>query len=155
MIILSPSSQCNAYLLFTPPHVITNAWLENLSLSLTPINTCECGENISNTWLENISISHPNQDRPVLLLHGERSARVAIACVSSRRPGTMAMLILGRGSNNQNGNLRWHLPWRGGGLECHIPILKNDFFKKPFRIIPWLWKRVLHLVWALYYVYNI
>ena len=22
---------------------------------------------------------------------------------------------LGRGSNNQNGNLRWHLPWRGGG----------------------------------------
>ena len=23
-----------------------------------------------------------------------------------------------------------------GGLECHIPILKNDFFKKPFRIIP-------------------
>ena len=24
---------------------------------------------------------------------------------------------LGKGSNNQNGNLRWHLPWRGGGLE--------------------------------------
>ena len=24
---------------------------------------------------------------------------------------------LGRGSNNQNGNLRWYLPWRGGGLE--------------------------------------
>ena len=41
-------------------------------------------------------------------------------------------IILGRGSNNQNGNLRWFLPWRGGGgsrggLECHIPILKNDF----------------------------
>ena len=42
-----------------------------------------------------------------------------------------------------------------GGLECHLPILKNDFFKKPFRIIPWLWKRVLHLVWALYYVYRV
>ena len=30
---------------------------------------------------------------------------------------------------------------KGGGLEFHIPILKNDFFWKPFRIIPWLWKR--------------
>ena len=41
---------------------------------------------------------------------------------------------LGTVSNNQNGNSRWPLPWRGvgsrGGLECHIPILKNDFFKK-------------------------
>ena len=27
-------------------------------------------------------------------------------------------LVLGRGSNNQNGNLRWILPWRGG-LACH------------------------------------
>ena len=65
---------------------------------------------------------------------------------------------LGKGANNQNGNLRWHLPWRGGsrgGLECHIPILKNDFSLKPLRIIPWLWKRVLHLVWALYYVYIV
>ena len=39
--------------------------------------------------------------------------------------------ILGRCAKNQNGNLRWHLPWRWGGvetgLECHIPILKNDF----------------------------
>ena len=42
-----------------------------------------------------------------------------------------------------------------GGLECHIPILKNDFCWKPFRIIPWLLKRVLHLVWALYYVYIV
>ena len=41
---------------------------------------------------------------------------------------------------------------KGGGLECHIPILKYDFFEKPIRIIPWLLKRVLHLVWALYYV---
>ena len=24
---------------------------------------------------------------------------------------------LGKGAKNQNGNLRWHLPWRGGGLE--------------------------------------
>ena len=42
-----------------------------------------------------------------------------------------------------------------GGLEFHIPILKKWFFKKLFRIIPWLWKRVLHLVWALYYVYVV
>ena len=32
------------------------------------------------------------------------------------------------------------MPIKGGGgagmgLECHIPILKNDFFKTPFRII--------------------
>ena len=43
----------------------------------------------------------------------------------------------------------------GGGLECHIPILKKWFFLKTIRIIPWLWKRVLHLVWALYYVYLV
>ena len=41
---------------------------------------------------------------------------------------------LGTVSNNQNGNLGWFLPWR---------------------VIPWLWKRVLHLVWALYYVYIV
>ena len=32
-------------------------------------------------------------------------------------------LELGRYAENQNGNLRWHLPWRGGGsrggLVCH------------------------------------
>ena len=45
---------------------------------------------------------------------------------------------------------------KGGGLEFHKPILKNDLKKKKtFRIIPWLWKRVLHLVWALYYVYIV
>ena len=27
------------------------------------------------------------------------------------------------------------------------------FFRKPFRLIPWLLKRVLHLVWVSYYVY--
>ena len=42
----------------------------------------------------------------------------------------------------------------GGSLEFHIRILKTDF-KKIFRIIPWLWKRVLHLVWAFYYVYIV
>ena len=44
---------------------------------------------------------------------------------------------------------------RGGGLEFHIGILKNDFFKKTFRIIPWLLKCVLHLVWDSYYVYIV
>ena len=47
---------------------------------------------------------------------------------------------LGTESKNQNGNLRWHLPWRGGGsrggLECHIPILKNDFFKNHLESFP-------------------
>ena len=40
------------------------------------------------------------------------------------------------------------------GLEFHINFLKNDFLKKTCRIIPWLWKRGLHLVWALYYIYS-
>ena len=47
---------------------------------------------------------------------------------------------LGRGSNNQNGNLRWLLPWRGGGsrggLKCHIPILKNYFFENHLESFP-------------------
>ena len=28
-----------------------------------------------------------------------------------------SLFLLGRCAKNQNGNLRWHLPWRGGGLE--------------------------------------
>ena len=35
---------------------------------------------------------------------------------------------------------------------CRIRTVYLVFFWKPFKIIPWLWKRVLHLVWALYYV---
>ena len=58
----------------------------------------------------------------------------------------------GRGSNNQNGYLRCFFPWRGGSRVPHT-YSEKWFFWKPFRIIPWLWKRVLHLVWALYYVY--
>ena len=61
--------------------------------------------------------------------------------------------LLGRGSNNQNGNLRWILPWRGGGLACHKGILKKKICLKPSRITPWLPKLVLHIVWALCYVY--
>ena len=49
-------------------------------------------------------------------------------------------LGLGKEPNNQNGNLRWHLPRRGGGsrggLECHLPILKNDFFKNHLESFP-------------------
>ena len=33
------------------------------------------------------------------------------------RLGYHAKLTLGKGSNKQNGNLRWYLPWREGGLE--------------------------------------
>ena len=46
---------------------------------------------------------------------------------------------LGRGADNQNGNLRWYLPGRGGsrgGLGCHIPILKNDFFGNHLELFP-------------------
>ena len=53
---------------------------------------------------------------------------------------------------------------RGGSLQT-ITVLHREgswvphtyfekwFFRKPFRLIPWLLKRVLHLVWASYYVY--
>ena len=61
---------------------------------------------------------------------------------------------LGRYSNNQNGNLRWFSPWSAGSRVPHT-YSKKWFLWKPFRIIPWLWKRVLHLVWALYYVYIV
>ena len=40
------------------------------------------------------------------------------------------------------------------GLECHLPILKNDFFKNHLESFPDC-KRALHLVWALYYVYIV
>ena len=53
-----------------------------------------------------------------------------IMCKEARHRIDCTGSILGRCAENQNGNLRWHLPWRGGsrgGLECHIPILKNDF----------------------------
>ena len=43
----------------------------------------------------------------------------------------------------------------GEGVSSATYLFWNDFFNKPFRIIPWLWKRVLHLVWALYYVYIV
>ena len=57
-------------------------------------------------------------------------------------------------SNNQNGNLRWFSPWRGG-VSSSTYLFWIMIFLKSFRIIPWLWKRVLHLVWALYYVYIV
>ena len=49
---------------------------------------------------------------------------------------------------------------KGGGclevvLSATYLLWKMIFSKKTFRIIPWLWKRVLHLVWALYYVYIV
>ena len=43
----------------------------------------------------------------------------------------------------------------GGGSRVPHTYSEKWFFWKPFRIIPWLWKRVLHLVWALYYVYIV
>ena len=40
------------------------------------------------------------------------------------------------------------------GGEFHIPILKNDFFKNHLESFPDC-ENVLHLVWALYYVYIV
>ena len=35
---------------------------------------------------------------------------------------------LGRGSNNQNGNLRWYLPGRGGGSRVPHTYSEKGFF---------------------------
>ena len=59
-----------------------------------------------------------------------------------------------RGANNQNGNLRCFFSMKGGGLEFHIPILKNDFLENHLESFPDC-ENVLHLVWALYYVYIV
>ena len=41
------------------------------------------------------------------------------------------------------------------GLEWHKVFSLKFFFKKTSRIIPWLPKRVLHIVLAWYYVYIV
>ena len=46
-----------------------------------------------------------------------------------RHNGPESWVQLRKGSNNQNGNSRCFFPWRGGGLEFHIPILKMIFLK--------------------------
>ena len=44
-------------------------------------------------------------------------------------------------------------PMKGGGSRVpHIPILENDFFDNHLESFPDC-ENVLHLVWALYYVY--
>ena len=45
---------------------------------------------------------------------------------------------------------------KGGGVSRAINVFwKNDFLKKTFRTIPWMSKRVLHIVWALCYVVEV
>ena len=44
---------------------------------------------------------------------------------------------------------------KGGGVSSATYLFWKMIFWKPFRIIPWLLIRVLHLVWALYYVYIV
>ena len=41
------------------------------------------------------------------------------------------IIILGRYSKNQNGNLRWHLPWRGGGGRDRSRV-PHTYFEKWF-----------------------
>ena len=43
----------------------------------------------------------------------------------------------------------------GGGLEFHIPLLKNDFFKNHIESFPDCENVFCTLVWALYYVYIV
>ena len=53
----------------------------------------------------------------------------------------------------------WASSVRGGSVSrgSGVPHTYSEmwFFWKPFRIIPWLLKRVLHLVWVSYYVYIV
>ena len=60
------------------------------------------------------------------------------------------LAILGRCSNNQNGNLRWYLPWRGGGrrlmantiLNFHFDYLHTSLTKRlPLRFLQQSWHR--------------
>ena len=45
---------------------------------------------------------------------------------------------------------------RGGrGLACHKDFFNFLFIQKPSRITPWLSKRILHIIWALYCVYIV
>ena len=54
-----------------------------------------------------------------------------------KKTDSRAQMALGKGSNNQNENKRCFFPGRGGGgIECHIPILKNDFLKKHLESFP-------------------
>ena len=93
--------------------------------------------------------------QPVLLFLSEWTGKVVPTTSTSVAVIVILRGALGRDSNNQNENLRCFFHEWGGGLEFHITILKNYFFWKSLRIIPWLWKRVLNLVWALYYVYIV
>ena len=44
---------------------------------------------------------------------------------------------------------------KGGVSRVPTTYSEKECFLKPYRIIPWLLKRVLHLVWDLYYVYIV
>ena len=43
---------------------------------------------------------------------------------------------------------------KGGVSRAIIVFFQQYFFKQTFRIIPWLSKRALHTVWALYILYT-
>ena len=121
MIISSPSSQC----LFT-------------------LHTSRCIYKCL-TW-KYISPSHPDQHRPALLLHGERSARVAIACVSSRRPGTMAMLIIYSWHNGNVDNI-FLLQWRCWQYICQRALNNSPYILELYSRFSYCWTycdRIFH-----------
>ena len=85
-------------------------------------------------WFLNVPL------RPNDFLHSEQ-----VYVFSSRHCGWVRAFL---GFQLHQMNFCSWMPFLWCGFKFHIPILKNDSFKKTFRIIPWLWKRVLHLVWA-------
>ena len=60
---------------------------------------------------------------------------------------------LGKGSNNQNGNLRCFFFMKGGGSRVPHNYSENDFLENPLESFPDC--ENVYLVWTLYYVYIV
>ena len=44
---------------------------------------------------------------------------------------------------------------KGGGVSSAIGGFQQKIVWKPVKILPWLLKRVLHIIWTLYYIYVV
>ena len=62
--------------------------------------------------------------------------------------------VLGKGSKKWKFKMAFAMNWVWGSC-VPLTYFEKWFFQKPFGIIPWMSKRVLHIVWALYYVYIV
>ena len=54
----------------------------------------------------------------------------------TKKKNKMKKWMIREGIKKSKWKFKMVFAMKGGGLECFIPILKNDFFKKTFRIIP-------------------